>query len=107
MTDAVESRVKGFLGLCMRAGQIVSGQEACVDAVRRETAGIVLMDEGASDNTRKRVKDACGTHGVPLYGLDADALGRCIGKAGRMVAALPRGGMADKLLSLLENEPRL
>ena len=34
MTEMIENRVTGFLGLCMRAGRIISGQEACVDLIR-------------------------------------------------------------------------
>ncbi|MEF9878089.1 MAG: ribosomal L7Ae/L30e/S12e/Gadd45 family protein [Clostridia bacterium] len=107
MNEATETQMTGFLGLCMRAGQPVSGQEACVDAIRRGTAVLALLDAGASENTRKRVQDACKAHDVPLYELSAGALGNCIGKHGRMVITLPAGGMANKLKGLLENEPRL
>ena len=44
MTQQVENRVIGFLGLCMRAGRIISGQEACVDLIRRGEAALVLLD---------------------------------------------------------------
>ena len=96
-----EQKVLLFLGLCMRAGQPITGQEACVAAVRNGEAALVLRDEGASENTVKRVADACQSHGTPLYRVSPGQLGNAIGKAGRMVAAMPRGGMADKLLTLL------
>lgn len=101
MTKELENRVTGFLGLCMRAGQMISGQEQCVSAVRGGSAKLVLLDAGASANTQKRLRDACETHAVPLYELSAGALGACIGKQERMVAALGAGGMADKLLEML------
>lgn len=107
MTEEAEKRATGFLGICMRAGQLLSGQEACVDAVRREAARIVLLDEAASPNTLKRLRDACRTHGVPLYALSAGTLGRRIGREGRVVVALNEGGMAEKLLELVKDEPRL
>ena len=107
MTEAVERRVTGFLGLCMRAGKLASGQEACVALVRGGGAAVVLMDEEASPNTKKRVTDACSARETPLYALSADALGDCIGKSGRMVTAIAAGGMAEKLLQLLKDEPRL
>ncbi len=107
MNIETERRVTGFLGLCMRAGQLISGQEACVDAVRTETAAIVLLDGAASDNTQKRITDACHSHHTPLYGVAEGALGQAIGKQGRMVVCLKTGGMADKLLAVLKDEPRL
>ena len=107
MREQIENQVINFLGLCMRAGRIVSGQEACVDLARQEEAALVLIDAGASENTRKRITDACHSHNVPLYELSEDALGCAIGKKGRMVVALKADGMAQKLLTLLQNEPKI
>ena len=36
MTELEIKKLKGFLGLCYRAGQVILGQDACVDAVRRQ-----------------------------------------------------------------------
>ena len=107
MTVQTENQVINFLGLCMRAGRVISGQEACVDLARQEEAALVLMDAAASENTRKRVADACHTHGVALYELSEGLLGHAIGKNGRMVVALKADGMSGKLLELLKNEQRL
>ena len=107
MTEQIENQVISFLGLCMRAGRIIRGQEACVDLARQEQAALVLMDAGVSENTRKRISDACHSHNVPLYELTEGALGHAIGKKGRMMVALKPDGMAQKLLSLLKDEQRL
>ena len=107
MTEQIENQVISFLGLCMRAGRVISGQEACVDLARQEQVALVLMDAGVSENTRKRISDACRSHNVPLYELTEGALGHAIGKKGRMMVALKPDGMAQKLLSLLKDEQRL
>lgn len=107
MNEETQRRVIGFLGLCKRAGRVTSGQEACVDLVRGGGAALVLMDAGASENTRKRMLDACHAHGVPLWTVEAGALGHAIGQKGRMVAALQPDGMAEKLLSILPDAERL
>ncbi len=107
MTEQIENQVISFLGLCMRAGRITSGQEACVDLARQEEAALVLMDAAASENTRKRITDACHSHDVPLYEISEGELGRAIGKKGRMVVALKADGMAQKLLTLLKDQQRL
>ena len=100
-----EDRALLFLGLCMRAGQPLTGQEACVTAIRGGQAALALMDEGASENTVKRITDACDSHGTPLYRISEGKLGHAIGKIGRMVVAVPPGNMAEKLL-LLINETK-
>ena len=97
-----ETRALQLLGLCMRAGQIVSGQEACVSAVRNGDAAVVLVDESASENTRKRMTDACQSHDTPLFFITADELGHAIGKPGRMVVALSKGSMGEKVLSYFQ-----
>ena len=107
MTEQIENRVVGFLGLCMRAGRITSGQEACVDLIRRGEAALVLLDGSASENTRKRIVDACHSHSVPVWALENGALGQAIGKRGRMVIALKPDGMAQNLLSMLQSEEQL
>ena len=107
MTEMIENRVTGFLGLCMRAGRIISGQEACVDLIRSGECALALMDASASDNTRKRLSDACHSPNVPLYEVTEGELGRAIGKKSRMVIALKPDGMSDKLLDLLKDEQRV
>ncbi len=104
MTATEWQRLKGFLGLCARAGETVLGQDACVDAVRRETAAVVLMDERSAQNTRKRFLDSCANHHVPLYSIPAEMITQAVGKEGRMTVAIKRGKMADKLLLLLGGE---
>lgn len=58
MNHEAERRVTSFLGLCLRAGRLVTGQEACVELIRRGGAALALVDEGASANTLKRLADA-------------------------------------------------
>lgn len=107
MTREAADKVAGFLGLCTRAGRLSFGQEACVNAVRRGGAAVALLDEGASHNTRKRIGDACQTHGVPLYGMPPGRIAQAVGKEGRMVVSIEAGGMAARLLELLEGQQPL
>ena len=96
MNETAEERALSFLGLCMRAGQVVSGQEACVAAIRGGECALALLD------ALKRVEDACASHQVPLYRISPGALGHAIGKPGRMVISVPAGRMADKLLTYFQ-----
>ena len=104
MTEETARKVAGFLGLCTRAGQLSSGQEACVGAIRKGQASLALLDEGASENTRKRLGDACRTHGVPLYSMPGERIGQAVGKQGRMAVCVCPGGMAKRLMELLAAE---
>ena len=80
------------------------GFEACVAAIRGGECALALLDAGASENTLKRVEDACASHQVPLYRISPGALGHAIGKPGRMVISVPAGRMADKLLTYFQEQ---
>ena len=104
MTERELGKLRGFLGLCHRAGQVILGQDACVDAVRRESAALLLMDEGSTETSKKRFRNACQSHGVPLYGVPEGLIAGALGKSGAMAAAVRKGTMAGKLEDLLPKE---
>jgi len=93
-------RLMGFLGLCARARKLVSGEKACIDAIRRGTAYVAIIDGGISANGRKAIADSCNTYGVELIELEPDALGQAIGKEGRMATVVTDHGMAQRVLQL-------
>ena len=97
-------RMLNMLGLCMRAGKIISGEKACVQAVRAGGACAVVLDRAAAKNAVKAVSDACIFHEVPLIYAPEYELGDAIGKPGRMVAAITDPSMADRILELANAE---
>ena len=92
--------VLNMLGLCARAGKLITGEKACIQAVRNGSAFVVLLDGGASANAVKAVGDSCTTHGVPLVRTGEYRLGNAIGKPGRMAAVVTDAGMAAKIIEL-------
>ena len=103
MNRDTEEKVLSFLGLCRRAGQVQCGQDVCAEAAKNGKTQIIFMDPGVSANTRERVTAVCGRYRVPLYAL-ADP-GCAVGRPACRVLCVSSGGMAEKLLRLLENEP--
>ena len=93
-------RITQLLGLCMRAGGVLSGEKACVQAIRAGQAYVALLDGAAAGNARKSLGDACRSHDVPLIELEADSLGYAIGKPGRMAAVVTNEGFAKRLIEL-------
>ena len=93
-------RMLNMLGLCARAGKLITGEKAVVQAVRGGGAFAVLLDGAASDNAVKAVGQACRTHGVPLARTEPFALGDAIGKPSRMAAAITDGRMAARVMEL-------
>ncbi|MCM3699099.1 ribosomal L7Ae/L30e/S12e/Gadd45 family protein [Paenibacillus macerans] len=84
------------LGLAMRAGKLVTGDEVVLKAIRSAEAKLVILAGDASANTQKKYRDKCGTYKVPLLvGFDRDMLGSSVGKPERVVLALTDQGFAD------------
>ena len=54
------------MGLAMRAGQITLGANLGINVIRSGKAALVLIDEDASENTRKKLTDACVYRHVPF-----------------------------------------
>ena len=98
------NRMLNMLGLCMRAGKLISGEKACVQAVRAGGACAVVLDRAAAKNAVKAVSDACAFHEVPLIYAPEHELGDAIGKPGRMVAAITDPSMAGRILELANVE---
>lgn len=98
------NRMLNMLGLCMRAGKIISGEKACVQAVRAGGACAVVLDRAAARNAVKAVSDACAYCEVPLIYAPEGELGDTIGKPGRMVAAITDPSMAGRILELAKAE---
>lgn len=96
----MNDRALNMLGLCARAGKLVTGEKAVVQAVRSGACYVVLLDGGVAKNGDKAVSQACESHGVPLLRAEPGRLGRAIGRPGRMAAGVTDPGMAQRIIEL-------
>ena len=69
-----------MLGIAMRAGQLSLGESGVLKAISSGAALFMILDAGASDNTKKKFRDSCAFYQVPLYETTPDRLGSAIGK---------------------------
>ena len=93
-------RMLSLLGLCARAGKLITGEKACVQAIRAGSVFAAVLDGAASENAVKALSRACETHGVPLVRTGAYALGDAIGKPDRMAAVITEPRMAARVIEL-------
>ncbi len=90
----------------MRAGLLSLGEDATKKAVAKKEAAFVLLDDGASPNAKKMIKDACVYYKVPWYPVRAGEIGNHTGKPGRMSVAVHKGKLADRLLLCLQRDEK-
>ena len=94
------NKLLGMLGICMKAGKLVSGSDSVIKLIRSGKAKVAVIDAAASANAFKSINNACITYKVPLIQVSAGALGDQIGKPGRMLAATSDEGFANRILEL-------
>ncbi|HHW67398.1 MAG: hypothetical protein PWP07_417 [Epulopiscium sp.] len=94
-----------MLGLCQKAGKLLSGEFQCEQAIKNGSAKMVIIAEDASKNTKKLFKDKCNYRNIPLYELGSkEQLGHAIGKDQRASLAIIDENFYRKLKQLLDNE---
>jgi ribosomal protein L7Ae-like RNA K-turn-binding protein len=92
------NKVLSRLGLAMRAGKLISGEETVLKAVRSGEAKLVLLAGDASENTAKKISDKCNSYNVQLLiGFTRFELGSAVGKPERVLFAVTDRGFADML----------
>ena len=94
-------KLEGLLGLCCRAGQITLGAEMALKEIKAGRAALALVDESASEGTKKKIADACAYRHLPMHMLPADCLSRACGRDGRMAGAVKEGKLCQQLQLLL------
>jgi ribosomal protein L7Ae-like RNA K-turn-binding protein len=95
------NKVLQLLGLAMRAGKIVSGEELVLDAIRTRKAKLVLISRDASANTKKKISDKCRSYQVELIQeFDRYEIGHAIGKEERVVLGITDEGFVRKIREL-------
>ncbi len=97
LAEAKKEKEKGkllsLLGFAMRAGKLSVGADRVCDEIRRHGSpeeegrhrppGVVILASDASENTKKRIRDACGYYRVRLLETEATSgtLASRVGKA--------------------------
>ena len=100
--EARYQRMRGLMGLCVRARQAVFGEDGCLKSIRAGQCGVLLMDAGASRATKEKYRAACTRTGTPLIELPADLIDEATGRSG-VAMAVNQGGLADQLIGLMKS----
>ena len=98
-----ERRLKGLMGLCVRSGNAVFGEDGCGKAISRGECGLLLLDSGASENTRKRYASQCGRKKIPLELLPEGLLEAATGRES-MAMGIRRGPLLEQITGCLSED---
>ena len=95
-----------MIGLCKKAGRLVSGVPAVCDALRDGKAMLVIYAAGAAENSVKRVTDKAKSYETAALPLNVspEELGHSIGKVGAVAAVgITDGGFAEAIKKIISD----
>lgn len=99
----MKTNIFNFIGLGMRAGNVISGEETCKKELKKKIY-LVIVAKDASANTIKMFSDKCSHYNVPLRIMGTkEELGESIGKEFRAVIAIKDKKFAAALLGYIDN----
>lgn len=99
-----KKKIYSWLGLCMRSGNLVSGDDTTLRSVKKKSVSLVVIAKDASDNTKKLFMDKCSFRNIDfiIFG-EKSELGKLIGKSPRAVVGITDKNMALQIKKLIDN----
>lgn len=109
LTQAVEQKILNLLGMGRKSGQLVSGSNAVITALRQDAnLSLVIMTRDISTAIAEKIESLSVRHQVNCSQLfSKDLLGQILGKGERSVVAVQAGTLADAILIELQRYMRL
>ena len=101
MTEQLENKLRGLMGLCVRARQAVFGEDGCMKTIRGGNCGVLLLDSGASTATQDKYRGVCANANTPMVELPQGLLHEATGKPG-MAMAILKGGFASQIQQMMK-----
>ena len=101
MTEQQENKLRGLMGLCVRARQAVFGEDGCMKTIRGGNCGVLLLDGGASKATQDKYRGVCANANTPTVELPQGLLHEATGKPG-MAMAILKGGFANQVQQMIK-----
>lgn len=99
------NRFFNFLGLIKRSGNLIEGYSKCDEQRNKINFYLMIISPEASKSTQKKFRNHCMIKQIPLIeNFSKEELGNPIGREEVKVLAITDKNMAEKLISLYENE---
>lgn len=93
-----------FVSLAKKAGKVVGGEVAVVNAIQKKTACLILIASDASKNTKKKFTNSANFYHLELAEVGTkEELGQAIGEEFRAVLCITDLGFAKKMISMIND----
>lgn len=94
-----------FLGLAKRSRNIIEGYSKCNEERNRRKLHLFIISNDASDSSKRKFINHCKINNVTyIEDFSKEELGEAIGRPEIKIIAVTDKNMADKLITLYEEE---
>lgn len=98
-----DQKALNLLGIAMKAGKLVTGEDLTLKEIRKEQAKVVIIATDASEQTKKKISDKCRYYHIPIVvHFTKSELSHAIGKE-RTICTTLDNGFGKKFRELLLN----
>lgn len=98
------NKLYSLLGLCMKAGKLLSGEFSVEKGIKEGNVCLVIVASDASDNTKKKFNNMSTYRNIDIIQLgDKVSLGNAIGKDIRASIGICDEGFAKNILAKFTN----
>ena len=99
------NKVYGLLGLCARAGKIISGMDAVCDEIKRNKVKLLIVAADASQKTVSNVKYLAERKKIPMIVIGTiEENSKAIGKENRAIIGIKDKNISDGIKKICGGE---
>ena len=90
----------GMLGICAKAGKIISGTEIVIEYIKKNKVKLVIVAQDASEKSKQNMKYICTKNNIDIkeYGT-VEENSKAIGKNNRAIIAVLDDKLAKNIIS--------
>ena len=97
----INKKICGLIGLATRAGKVVFGTEACMQAIEKNKIKLLIIAIDASERTKMNFKNICNNKIPILDILSIDELSKAIGKDNKAVLGIKDISFSNEIVRII------
>lgn len=96
------NKVYGLLGICAKAGGLVSGTDVTVENVEKKKTKLVIVAMDCSEKTKKNMNFVCKKCAVPIHFFGTiEDISKSIGKKNRGIIGINNENLAREITKII------
>lgn len=92
----------GLIGLATKAGRVVMGTDACLEAIEKRSVKLILLAQDASERTKTHFTQTAQRLNIPISEiLSIEEMSKAMGKVNKAVIGIKDTGFSKKMISVI------